>query len=89
MIKFRIPLVVYLLDLQDDFLVISHLRLAEEQYAALVALPPSQAMIARRAKMTQLTNTMLNLVRRIATSENGRKLDLPETVRGMGKPQIA
>jgi hypothetical protein len=89
MIKFRVPLVVHLLDLQDDFLVISHLRLAEEQYSALVALSSSQATIARRAGMNQLTTTILNLVRRIATSENGRKLELPATCQDMHKPQAA
>jgi hypothetical protein len=80
MIKFHIPLAVYLLGLQDDFLVISHLRLAEERCAALAALPPPQDTVVRRAEMSQLTDTILNLVKRIATSENGCKLDLPKTI---------
>lgn len=82
-IKFRIPLVVHLLDLQDDFIVISHLRMLEERYAALAG-PPKLKLAVRRAGLEELTNATMNLVRRIAVSESGRKLDLPRVIPDLG-----
>ncbi|HEX8346963.1 MAG TPA: hypothetical protein VF657_19830 [Actinoplanes sp.] len=79
LIKFRIPLVVHLLDLRDDFIVIRHLRMLEEQYAALSG-PPKLEPAARRAGLAELSVATLNLIRRIATTPNGRKLRLPQRI---------
>jgi hypothetical protein len=82
-IKFRIPLVVHLLDLHDDFIVVSHLRMVEERYASLSG-PPKLEPAARRAGLAELSKATLNLVSRIAASEHGRKLRLPQTLPDMG-----
>ena len=83
LIKFRIPLMVHLLDLQDDFIVISHLRMLEERYAALSG-PPKLELADRRAGLAELSTATLNLIRRIATSRNGQRLGLLRTIPDLG-----